>query len=409
MSTQHTAPSPGRTSLVLAALFLGTFVLGTAELMVVGLLDLIAADLRVSTPAAGALVTANALGLAIGGPILTALTIKLNKRTVLIGALAGFILVNVAVVLAANYGLFVAARTLAGAAQGLFIAAGFAAGISVVPRERMGRAMSAVISGVAVSAALGVPLGTLVGQALGWEGAFTVVVVLALGALVAIVRLVPSVPAAGSGAGNQARYAFAPRVLAVLGLNFLVFAALFSALTYIVPFLQRVTGISGAAISVFLLAYGVATAAGSFAGGRFADANAARTLIGGTIGVAASLLVLYLFGATAFLVILALLALGLFGMGMGPSLQHRVVSLAGPGGPLAQALPASAINVGIAFGSAAGGVAIGTYTASAAVVTGLIIAGFAIVAAWATRYLRPPAVPAPAAEQKADDRVLVTA
>jgi DHA1 family inner membrane transport protein len=120
----HQPAERTKANLVLAALFSGTFVLGTAELIVVGLLDLIAADLQVSHPAAGALVTANALGLAIGGPILTALTIKLNKRTVLIGTLGLFILTTLAPVLTSDYGLFVAARSIAGAAQGLFIAAG---------------------------------------------------------------------------------------------------------------------------------------------------------------------------------------------------------------------------------------------------------------------------------------------
>jgi DHA1 family inner membrane transport protein len=261
----------------------------------------------------------------------------------------------------------------------------------------MGRAISVVISGVAVSAALGVPLGTLIGQALGWRGTFTAVVALAALSLAAVVALVPSVPAVGGGAAGQAKYAFAPRVLAVLGLNFLVFAALFAALTYVVPFLQNVTGISGALISAFLLAYGVATAIGSFGGGRFADANAARTLIVGTVGVAASLLALYFVGAVAFLVAIALAALGLFGFGMAPSLQYRVVSLAGPGGQLAQSLPASAINLGIAFGSAAGGVAIGTSTTSAAVITALVLAAVSIAAAWATSFLEPQ----PAEEERA--------
>jgi DHA1 family inner membrane transport protein len=392
MSTRQAAVSQGRANLALATLFLGMFVLGSAELIVVGMLNLIASSLHVSVPAVGTLVTANALGLAVGGPVLTALTIRLNKRTVMIGTLVLFILANLVPVLTASYGLFVAARSVAGALQGLFIAAAFVIGTSVVPPERMGRAMSVVISGVAVSAALGLPLGTLAGQALGWRGSFTAVVVLAVVALIAAMVLVPSVSATGGGAGNQARYAFAPRVLAVLVLNFLVFAELFAALTYIVPFLERVTGISGVMISVFLLAYGVATVVGSFGGGRFADQNAARTLTVATTGVAVCLLALYLVGAMAFLVALALLALGLFGFGMVPSLQYRVVSLAGPGGSLASSLPASAANVGIAFGSAAGGVAIGTFTASSAVITGLIIAVIAIPVAWATSFLKPKPV-----------------
>ncbi len=396
MSTQQAALSQGRTNLALATLFLGMFVLGSAELLVVGVLNLIATDLHVSVPAAGTLVTANALGLAVGGPILTALTIKLNKRTILVATLILFILGNLVPVMTASYGLFVVARVFTGALQGLFIAAGFVAGISVVPPERMGRAISAVFSGVAVSAALGVPLGTLVGQSLGWRGSFTAVVVLAVIALIATLVLVPSVPSAGGGSGNQAKYAFAPRVLAVLALNFVVFASLYAALTYIVPFLQSVTGISGALISVFLLAYGVATVVGSFAGGRFADKNAARTLIVATIGTAVSLLALYLVGTIAFLVALALLAWGVFALGMVPSLQYRVISLAGPGGALAQSLPASAANVGIAFGSVAGGVAIDNFTASSAVITGLIIAVIAIPVALATSFLKPPVVEAAA-------------
>jgi MFS transporter, DHA1 family, inner membrane transport protein len=392
MSSPQAALSPGRANLALAVLFLGMFVTGSAELLVVGVLNLIAADLQVSIPAAGTLVTAYALGLALGGPILAALTIKLNKRTVLSGTLILGILGNLIAVLTADYGVFLVARIGTGALQGLFIASAFAVGVSLVPAERMGRAISVIISGVALSAALGVPLGTLVGQTLGWRGSFAAIVVLTAVALIATLALLPAVPSTGVGAGNQAKYAFAPRVLAVLFLQFLAFAALFAAMTYIVPFLEGVTGISGGLLSVFLLAYGVATAVGSFGGGRFADADAARTVIVGTIGVAASLLALYLVGAIAFLVVLALLALGLFGMGMLPSIQYRVISLAGPGGALAQSLPASAANVGIAFGSFAGGIAIGRFSVSAAMIAGLIIAAIAIPVAWATSLLRPPAI-----------------
>ena len=391
-STGRAPLSRGRVSLVLATLFLGMFVLGCAELLVVGVLDLIAADLRVSIPTAGTLVTAYAAGLAIGGPILTALVIRLDRRLVLVGSLLLFVVANVVAVLTPDYGLFLAARVGAEAFQGLFIAGAFAAGTAVVPPERRGRAMSVVFSGVAVSAALGVPLGTLVGQALGWRGSFVAIVVLSAIALIAALVVVPSVPSTGGGAGDQARYAFAPRVLAVLLLAVLLFGAAYSALTYVVPFLESVTGVSGALVSAFLLAYGAATAIGSFAGGRFADDNAARTLVVGAAGALAALLTLYLVGAVAFLAMLGLAALGLFVGGAAPSLQYRVVSLAGPGGPLAQSLPASAANVGVAFGSIAGGRAIETFTTSAAVLTGLVIAVIAAVVAWATGFLAPPVV-----------------
>ena len=407
MSNQQAVMSGGRANLVLATLFLGMFVLGTAELLVVGVLNVIAADLQVSIPAAGASVTGYALGLAIGGPLLAALTIRLDKRLVLAGALLLFILANLATVLTASYGLFLTARVGTGAFQGLFIAAAFGVGISVVPPERMGRAISVVVSGVTVSAALGVPLGTLAGQLLGWRGSFVAIVVVSVVALIATLAVVPAVPSSGGGAGSQAKYAFAPRVLAVLVLHVLVFAAIYTALTYIVPFLETVTGVSGPWISVFLLAYGVATAVGSMSGGRFADRNAARTLIVGSIGVTAALAVLHLLGAVALLAAVAVLAMGLFGMGIAPSLQYRVVSLAGPGGALAQSLPASAVNVGIAFGSFAGGVAIERSTASSVVLPGLVIAVIAVAVAWATRNLTPPVVeavePGPAQPSLADD------
>jgi DHA1 family inner membrane transport protein len=392
LSTQPVALSRGKTNLALATLFLGMFVLGSGELLVVGLLNLIAADLQVSIPTAGVLVTVYALGLAIGGPILTALTIKLNKRMILIGTVILVILCTLVPVLTTSFGLFVVARTVMGALHGLFVAVGFVLAMSIVPPERMGRAISVVVSGLFVSTALGVPLGTLVGQVLGWRGSFTAVAVLSVVALIATLMLIPSMPSTGGGAGSQAKYAFAPRVLAALAVNVVAFAAVYSALTYIVPFLESVTGISGALISLFLLAYGVATAVGSFAGGRFADQNAARTLIVGAIGVAASLLMLFLVGTIAVLVALALLAFGLFAMGMVPSMQYRVVSLAGPGGQLASSLPVSAANVGIALGSYSGGVAIGTFTASSAVITGLIIAVISIPVAWAASFLKPPVI-----------------
>jgi DHA1 family inner membrane transport protein len=345
-------------------------------------------------------VTGYALGLAIGGPILTALTIRLNKRTVLCGTLCLSIACNLVVALSTSYDLTLVARTLTGAFAGLFDATAFAVGIAVVPPARAGRALAVVISGVAVSAAVGVPLGTLLGHALGWRGSYTAIVALIAITLVATVAVVPSVPSSGGGVGDQAKYAFAPRVLAVLVLCALVFGSTFAALTYIVPFLQDVTGVSTSLVSVFLLIYGVAAAVGSFGGGRFADWDAGRTLVIGTVGAAGSLASLYLFGTNPFLVAVLLLALGVFSMGLGPSLQYRVVALAGPGDELAQSLPASAINLGIAFGSFAGGVAIGAFTTSAAVLTGLAIAFIAVPVAWATNRLSPPSGTTPPQERK---------
>jgi MFS transporter, DHA1 family, inner membrane transport protein len=392
MSTQQAPTSRKGPTLVLVTLFFGVFVMGCAEMLVVGVLDLIAADLGVSVSAAGGLVTAFALGIAIGGPALTLLTVKLDKRTVLIGAIVVFVLANLVLVLGSAYGVFLAARFVAGAVEGLFIGVAFVTGMSIVPPERAGRAISMIISGVTVSAAVGVPLGTLASQGLGWRGSFTAIVVLCVVALIATVALVPGVPGTGRGAGGQAKYAFAPRVLAMLTLNIVVFASLYTALTYIVPFLQQVTGVTGAVVSVFLFAYGLATAVGSFGGGRFADKNATGTLIVATTGTAIALLALYLVGSSPIFVALVLLAWGMLAMSMAPALQLRVVTLAGPGAGLASSLPASAVNVGIALGSAAGGVAISDFGPSAPMVTGAAIAAIGIVIAWATSHLKPPVI-----------------
>ncbi len=383
--------SSTRVNLALATLFVGTFVLGTAELGPVGMLPLIAADLGVSISAAGALVTAYALGLAIGGPILAAVTIRLARRLLLASTLIVYIAGTLLAVLATDLGLFIVARALTGSLHGLFVGVAFTVAVSVVPPQRAGRAMSAVIGGFAVSVAVGVPLGTLLGQALGWRGSFITVVILGVVCLLATLAFIPPVPHTGaSGISAQVRHALAPRVLALLGLAFLLFAGQFAAFTYIVPFLQQVTGISGGLISVFLFAYGTATAVGVFGGGRFADKAASRTLIVATAVLIVALTVLYLIGTIPILVAAALIVWGLLGMGLVPSLQYRIVSLAGTGRDLAATLPASAINAGIAAGALAGGWAVANHSASAVVLVGLAICVIALPVAWATSFLKPP-------------------
>ncbi|MCM3778423.1 MFS transporter [Microbacterium hydrocarbonoxydans] len=384
-------PKITRPHAVLAVLFAGAFVMGCAEMLVVGMIDLIADDLAVSLSNAGALVTANALGLAIGGPVLTFLTTRFDRRHVLIAASAVFLVANLLPATIADYPVFLVARVVIGAVQGLFIAAAMITATAVTPPERAGRAMAVVISGFATASALGLPLGTLLGRAIGWRGAFVAVVLAALVVLVLVIVLLPSIPtASGSRAIGQARHAFAPRVLAVLAVSVLTFAGMQAAITYLVPFLDQVTGVEGGIVTAYLLLYGVATTVGSVLGGRFADANAPRMLVIGAAGVAASLGLMLAFGGSPWIAVLAVLGIGLMGMATTPSLQHRVVGLAGVGGPLAASLPASAVNVGIALGAFAGGVAIDIAGVTLAVVTGLGIAIIAIVAAWATSLLRVP-------------------
>lgn len=391
VQTQAVPAAPPSARRTLSTLFAANFVLGTAETLVIGLLVVISGDLGVSVPAAGGLVTAYAVGLAAGGPLLTMATMRLDRRTVVRGSIAIFVVGNLLAVVTADYLTFLVARGITGALHGLFLATAFTVATAVVPREAAGRAMAAILLGNTLAGAFGAPLGTALGQVAGWRGAF--VAVAALGALVLAASwfLVPSLPgtSADDGGRGQLRNAFAPRVLALLAVCFLVFAASCAAWSYVVPFLEEVTGVSGAMVGVYLMIYGAATAAGAYVGGRLADWNAARALVLGLTGLTLSLAALWFLGSSPVMVALILALLGVCTMGMAPSLQHRVVGLAGPGAPLAQSLPASAANVGVATGAAVGGLAISGFGVPAAVAVGALIGAVAIPVAMATSRLKP--------------------
>lgn len=392
MPDQRRRPGAGRSrvAIALGVLFAGTFVMGCAEMLVGGMLDLMAADLAVPLSAVGALVSANALGIAIGGPLLTFLTARLGRRPVLLVALAVFTGLNLLPALGAGLETFIAVRVVIGAAEGLFIAAAITTATSIVPRERVGRAMAVVISGFAVSGAVGMPLGRLLGEAVGWRVSFLAIVLTAAIVLVIALLVVPRVPAESEvGMLGQLRFAFAPPVLAVLAVGVLLFAGVSAAQTYLVPFLDGVAGVSGPWIGACLMGFGIAAAVGSFAGGRFADAGAARALILGAIGVAASLIAMMLWGTNLVVAVIALLVLAMTSAGITSPWQHRVEHLAGPGVVLAASLPASAGNLGDAVGAFSGGQAIDIGGIPAAILTAVILAAVSIAAAIASRSLRP--------------------
>lgn len=391
IKTESHAKTPRSINLALGTLALVAFVIGTAELVVVGILDLVAADKSVSIGTAGHLVTAYALGIAFGAPIITAATTRFGRRTVLRAAIVAFVVGNLAAILATSFDVLLVARVLTGSLHGLIagVATSIAAGL--VAPERRGQAISMVIGGITVSTVVGVPVGTLIGQTLGWQAAFVAIIALAVIALAATMRFVPAVAIDGgerSRAGAGA--AFAPRVLAVLAVGTLIFAGQFTAFTYLTPFLDRVTGISGGMTSVFLLAFGLAAVAGSLLGGRAADRSATATLLVANAVLVAALGALYLVGSTPVLVVVALAAWGLAGFAIAPALLLRLITLAGPGGDLAATLGIAAVNAGIAAGSIAGGAVIAGHAADATVLTALIISAVALPANWASSLLKAP-------------------
>lgn len=387
-----TGSSRGRagTRRALAALAFAAFVIGTAELVVVGILNLVAADVGVSVSSAGLLVTAYALGISIGGPVVTALTVRLGRRLVLLLSLAAFVAGNAVAAFAVGFGALVLARILTGSIHGLFIGVASVVAAGLVPAEHRGKAISMVFGGIAVSTVFGVPLGTLVGQTLGWQAAFVGIGALAAAALLLATIVVPPVQGRGSGGfGGQARAAFAPRVLAMLGVGFLLLGAQFTALTFLAPYLMEVTGVPGGLVSAYLFAFGIAAAVGTVMGGRFADRNATTTLIAANAVLIVALAAVYVAGASPFAMAVAVGAWGLAGFALVPSLQLRVITLAGSGGDLAATLGASAVNAGIAAGSAAGGWAIAIYGLRAAVLLAVGLAAIALLATSASRWLSP--------------------
>ncbi|WP_052864084.1 MFS transporter [Streptomyces niger] len=375
-----------RTRCALLSLFLGAFAMGSGELIVVGVLRPAAQDLHVGVATAGGLVTAYALGMCCGGPLLTAVTVRLDRRTLLWLSLAGYVVGNAAAARASGFVPLLAARVGTGALQGLFLGAAFAVAARLVPAERMGRALAAVFGGIAVATAVGVPLGTLVGQRLGWRVSFAAIGALGLLALLLAVVCVPRVAATRPAPlAAQARHALAPRVLAVLGVALLLMGGQFAAFTYVTPFLADRTGITGTPVSLFLLMYGTATAVGVLCGGRAADRGAATTLLSCAVVLVAALALLVLAGGVPVVAGFGLLVWGLVGFGFVPSVQRLVLVLAGPGRDLAATLPAAAVNLGIAAGALVGGRAVADRGPTAAFVTGLLVCLAAVPAVWAVR------------------------
>ncbi|MER6359354.1 MFS transporter [Kitasatospora sp. NPDC001527] len=368
------------------------FVVGTSEFVVVGVLGPIADGLRTGLGTVGLLVTGYALGISLGGPVLTALTLRLPRRTLLLGALAAYVAASAGAAAAGTVGVLLAARCAAGLAHGVTVGAATSVTVALAGPGRQGRAISLVFGGISVATVLGVPLGTLVGQWLGWRAALAAVAVLAALALAAVRRTVPPTAAMGApGLAGQLRGALSRPVLAVLGTAVVLFTGQFTAYTYLAGYLEDVTGVGGGRVGGYLLAFGTAAAVGTFLGGRCADRRAAGTLTAGCAGLTAALLALHLCGRSGAAAAVLVACWGLAGFGLVPALQSRIVELAGPGGDFAATLGVSAANAGIAAGAALGGWTVGAHGVGAVVPLGAAVCLAALLAVAAGARLRPAA------------------
>ncbi|MGB2113510.1 MAG: MFS transporter [Marinobacter adhaerens] len=348
--------------IALFALTLSAFAIGTTEFVIVGLVPTIAQDLGVTLPSAGLLVSLYALGVAVGAPVLTALTGRWNRKWVLLSLMSLFIIGNVLAWMAPNYASLMTARILTGLAHGVFFSIGSTIATSLVAKDKEASAIAIMFTGLTVALVTGVPLGTFIGQTFGWRATFLTVAALGAIALVGSALLVPknlkqSAPATLS---QQLEVITHPRLLLVYAMTAIGYGGTFTAFTYLTPILEDVTGFAPGMVSLLLLVYGISVATGNIWGGKLADRlgpTSALYIIFG--GLAVILFALTFSAYNPIAAVITLLVWGAFAFGNVPGLQVYVVQLAERYTPhsvdVASGLNIAAFNIGIAGGAWLGG------------------------------------------------------
>ncbi|GAA3399127.1 MFS transporter [Streptomyces roseoviridis] len=345
--------------LALLALAVGAFGIGTTEFVVMGLLPGIAADYGVSIPTAGLLVTGYALGVVVGAPLLTVLGNKVSRKRMLMLLMGLFVIGNLVSALAPSFGTMLAGRVIASLAHGSFFGLGSVVAAGLVAPDKKAGAIATMFTGLTVANIVGVPLGTFIGQAVGWRTTFAIVAALGVVGLLGIARLVPAVPRPEGARLRGELTAFRnPQVLLAMAMTVLGFGGVFAAITYIAPMMTDVAGYSEGAVTWLLVLFGVGMFLGNLIGGRFAD-RALMPLLYATLGGLA--LVLALFTVVAddkVLAAIAVLLIGALGFATVPPLQKRVLDQAHSAPTLASAVNIGAFNLGNALAAWLGGLVI---------------------------------------------------
>ena len=348
--------------LALWALTLSAFAIGTTEFVIVGLIPTIASSLHVSVPSAGLLVSLYALGVAIGAPVLTALTGKVPRKTLLLGLMLLFTAGNLTAWMAPGYAALMAARVLTGLAHGVFFSIGSTIATSLVAKEKAASAIALMFSGLTVALVTGVPLGTFIGQHFGWQMTFLAVALLGVIAFAGIALLVPRGIAGSKPASllTQLSVLKKPRLLLVYAMTTLGYGGSFIAFTYLAPILEQVAGLSSNSVGLVMLVYGVSVAFGNIWGGKLADRKGPVRALQIVFALLAGVLfVLDVTAAHKIAVLVTVLAWGAVAFGNVPGLQVYVVQRAERDAPgavdVASGLNIAAFNVGIAIGAWGGG------------------------------------------------------
>lgn len=348
--------------IALLALTLSAFAIGTTEFVIVGLIPTIALDLGVSVPSAGLLVSLYALGVAIGAPLLTALTGRVPRKLLLLSLMVIFTLGNLLAWQAPGYESLILARLVTGLAHGVFFSIGSTIATSLVSREKAASAIAIMFTGLTVALVTGVPLGTFIGQQFGWRETFLAVSALGVIAFIGSLLFVPKGIQHNAPASllQQLSVLRQPRLLLVYAMTAVGYGGSFIAFTYLAPILQEISGFTAGTVSLVLLVYGVSVAFGNILGGRLADRlGPVRALVMIFLGLAVVLLALTFTASTPWLALLTVLLWGAVAFGNVPGLQVYVVQQAERYAPqavdVASGLNIAAFNLGIAGGAWFGG------------------------------------------------------
>lgn len=352
-------------------LAIGAFAIGMTEFVIMGLLPNVARDFGVSVSQAGQLITGYALGVAIGGPILVMLTIKWNRKMLLLVLMAIFIFGNIVASLSPSYGVMLASRIITSLAHGSFFGIGSILAASMVKPAYRASAMALMFMGLSLSNILGVPFGTLIGQNFGWQMTFVVIAIIGVCAFIGIIFFVPKTkPNNDASVLNELKILKEKRLWLTLAVTLFGFSSVFAYFTYISSVLIDVSHVAENLISYILIIFGVGVTLGNIIGGKLADWNLNKALKIIFVTFILYFILLYFVQMNGFLMVAGVFFFGLIGFSMSPSLQFKSTLISQDAPTLASTLNQSAFNLGNALGAFLGGV----------VVTQLPVASLSLIA-----------------------------
>lgn len=339
-------------SLPLIALFIAAFAFGTTEFVIAGVLPQVAEGLGVSIPTAGYLISAYAIGIAVGGPLLTLATARLSRKTLLVGLAVAFTIGQVACALAPDFASMLVLRVVVAVAHGAYFGVAMVVAVSLVREDQRSMAVAFILAGLTVSNVVGVPAGTAIGNIWGWRATFWAMFGLGAAAIAAMLILLPATAGAArrpAGFLNEVQVLGRQQVWTSLILMLMLMIGQFVPYTYIAPLLMEVTGLDENLVPWVLLINGIGSTVGVFLGGKLADWKLMPSLVGLLALQAVVLTAMYVASPYPVPMILVIIVWGGINFAVGTPIQSRILGWTADAPNLASALIPSGFNVGIAF------------------------------------------------------------